>query len=111
MWYNYLDNKYAWVKGHADKLDREPEKYGRLNILADETCDEIRAAATGSTGTKGSCGMWPSETCALFIRGVKITIHMKERLTQQLLVGDMQKYLMYKDNCTRQVFDSINRMS
>jgi hypothetical protein len=51
--------------------------------------------------------MWPSETCALFIRGVKITSHMKERLTQQLIDGGMQKYLMDKENWTRQVFDSI----
>jgi hypothetical protein len=40
--------------------------------------------------------MWTSETCALFIRGVKITSHMKERLIQQLLDGDLQKYLMIK---------------
>jgi hypothetical protein len=56
---------------------------------------------------RGSCGMWRSETCALFIRGVKITGHMKECLTQQLLDGDMQECLMTKDNSTRQVFDSI----
>jgi hypothetical protein len=29
------------------------------------------------------------ETCALFIRGVKITMHMKERLTRQFLDGEM----------------------
>jgi hypothetical protein len=27
MWCNSLDIKYSWVKGHADKLDREPDKY------------------------------------------------------------------------------------
>jgi hypothetical protein len=27
MWYNNLDIKYSWVKGHADKLDREPDNY------------------------------------------------------------------------------------
>jgi hypothetical protein len=76
--------------------------------MADEICDEIRAAATGITGARGSCGMWSSETCALFIRGVKITSHMKERLTRQLLDGDMQTYLMEEENWTRQIFDSIN---
>jgi hypothetical protein len=96
------------VKGHTDKLDREPDKYDRLNILADEICDEIRAAATGNTGARGSCGMCSSETCALFIRGVKITSHMKETLTHQLLDGDMRKYLMDKDNWTQQILDSIN---
>jgi hypothetical protein len=108
MWCNNLDIKYSWVKGHADKLDREPDKYERLNILADEICDEIRAAATGITGARGSCGVWSSETCPLFIRGVKITSHMKEILTRQLLDWDMQTYLMDKDNWTCQVFDSIN---
>jgi hypothetical protein len=36
-------------------------------------------------GVRGACGMWPSETYALFIKGVKIMSHMKEYLTQQLL--------------------------
>jgi hypothetical protein len=44
-----------------------------------------------------SQGFLPSETCALFIRGVKIMSHMKERLTQQLLDGDMQEYLVAKE--------------
>jgi hypothetical protein len=79
------------VKGHAEKLDREPDKYARLHILADEICDEIRAAATGTTGARGSCGMWSPETCALFIRGVKITSHMEEILACQILDGNMQK--------------------
>jgi hypothetical protein len=96
------------VKGHAEKLDREPDKYERLNILADAICDKIRAATTGITGARGSCGVWYSETCALFIRGVKITSHMKERLTRQLLDGDMQTYLIDKENWTHQVFDRIN---
>jgi uncharacterized protein YozE (UPF0346 family) len=105
MWCNNLETKYSRVKGHADKLKREPDKYERLNIMADEICDEIRAAATG---TRGSCGMWSSETFALFIKGVKITSHMKERLTHQLLDWDMQTHLMEKENWTRQIFDSIN---
>jgi hypothetical protein len=46
MWCNNLDINYTLVKGHADKLDREPEKYERLNILADEICDDIHASAT-----------------------------------------------------------------
>jgi uncharacterized protein YozE (UPF0346 family) len=107
MWCNNLDINYSWVKGHAEKLDREPDKYERLNILADEIYDDIRSAATGITGARGSCSMWSSETCASFIRGVKITSHIKERLTHQLLDGDMEIYLMDKDNWYRQDFDSI----
>jgi uncharacterized protein YozE (UPF0346 family) len=60
MWYNNLDIKDSWVKGRVDKLDREPDKYEQLNILADEICDDIWAAATGITGARGSYGMWPS---------------------------------------------------
>jgi uncharacterized protein YozE (UPF0346 family) len=107
MWCNSLDINYSWVKGHADKLYREPDKYEQLNILADEICDNIWAAATGITGARGSCGMWSYETCALFIRGVKITSHTKERLTRQLLDRDKKIYLMDKENRSRQDFDSI----
>jgi uncharacterized protein YozE (UPF0346 family) len=96
MWCNNWYINYSWVKWHADKLDREPDKYERLNILADEIFGDIWAAATGITGAIWSCGMWSSETCALFIRGVKIMSHMKERLTRQLLDGDMEIYLMDK---------------
>jgi hypothetical protein len=105
MWRNSLDINYSWVKGHADKLDREPDKYERFNILADEICDDIRAAAMGITGARGSCGMWSSETCALFNRGVKITSPVKERLSRQLLDGDMEMYLIDKENWSHQDFD------
>jgi hypothetical protein len=108
MWCNKLEIKYSWLKDHADKFERELDKYERLNIMADEICDQIRVAATGSTGARGSCGMWYSETCALFIRGVSITSHVEERLTRQLLNGDVQTYLMEKENWSRRVFDSIN---
>jgi hypothetical protein len=108
MWCNNLEINYSWVQGHAEKLDRETDKYERLNILADEICDCIRATSTSIMGERGSCAMWSSETCALFVRGVKITIHMKERLTRQLLDGDMQIYLMDKENWSRQDFYSVN---
>jgi hypothetical protein len=108
MWCNNLDIKYPWVKGHADNLYREPDKYEQLNILVDEICDEIRSAVTGIMGARGSCGTWSSETCAFFIRSVKITSHIKEILTHHILDEYMQKYLMDKENWTRQVFNSIN---
>jgi hypothetical protein len=41
----YLDIKYEWVEGYADDLDREPTKCERLNIVADEICDAVRATA------------------------------------------------------------------
>jgi hypothetical protein len=51
--------------------------------------------------------MWPSERCALFIRGVKLTSNWKERLTQQLLDGDLQEYLMQKEQWTTHAFNKI----
>jgi hypothetical protein len=106
MWCNNLEINYSWVKGHADKLDRELNTYERLNILDDEICDDIRVAATGITGQEG-----PAPCDCLkhaFIRGARITSHMKEILTSRLLDGDMQIYLMDKENWSRQDFDSIN---
>jgi hypothetical protein len=53
-------------------------------------------------GARGSCSMWLSKTCTLFIGDVKISSHMREILTQQILDRDMQNYLMAKENWTRQ---------
>jgi ribonuclease HI len=72
-WCQYVDIKYEWVKGHTDDLDREPTKCERLNIVADEICDVVRALAQGPYGVKSNCGLWTNERCALFIRGIKIT--------------------------------------
>jgi hypothetical protein len=95
-WCQYLEVKYEWVKGHADDLDREPTKCECLNIVADEICDVVRATAQGPYGARPNYGMWPNEICVIFIRGVKITSNWKERLTQQLIYGDLQEYLMEK---------------
>jgi ribonuclease HI len=106
-WCQDFDIKYEWVKGHADDLDREPMKCERLNIVADEICDAVRATAQGPYGAKPSCGLWPNERCALFIRGIKITSNWKERLTQQLLHGDLQEYLMEKEQWSTYSFNNI----
>jgi hypothetical protein len=66
-----------------------------MNIVADELCDVIRETARGPFGARP--GLWPRERCALFIRGVKVTSNWKERLTQQLLDGELQEYLMQKE--------------
>jgi hypothetical protein len=78
-----------------------------LNRVADEICDVVRALAQGPYGAKPNCGLWPNERCALFIRGIKITSNWKERLTQQLLDGDLQEYLMEKEQWTKQSFQNI----
>jgi hypothetical protein len=102
-----LELKYEWVKGHADDLDREPTKYERLNIVAEKICDVVRATAQGPYGVRSNCGMWQNERCALFIRGVKITSNWKERLTQQLLDGYLQEYLMEKEQWATHLFNNI----
>jgi hypothetical protein len=91
-----LKVQYEWVKGHADDLNRYPTKHERLNIVADELCDVIRDTARAPFGARPKCGLWHSERCALFIRGVKVTSNWKKRLTQKLLDGDLQECLMEK---------------
>jgi hypothetical protein len=41
---------YSWVKGHADHLDRDPDKCEKLNIIIDEICGIIRAEVRVPTG-------------------------------------------------------------
>jgi hypothetical protein len=93
-WCNGINIQYAWVRGHADSLDRETTREERANITADELCDIIRATATGKHRARPNCGLYPVERCALFIKGTKITSNWKEWLTQQLLDGDLREYLM-----------------
>jgi hypothetical protein len=78
-----------------------------MNVVADELCDVIRETARGPFVAKPNCGFWPSERCALFVRGVKVTINWKERLTQQLVDGDLQKYLMQKEQWMSHDFNNI----
>jgi hypothetical protein len=66
-------------------------------VIADEQCDIVRQHASGLRSARSSTGLWDSETCALFIRGSKITSRMKERLTQQLLDGDLLAYPKKKE--------------
>jgi ribonuclease HI len=41
-WCQDREVHYEWVKGHADKLNRDPTKFERMNIVADELYDVIR---------------------------------------------------------------------
>jgi hypothetical protein len=102
-----LEVKYEWVKGHAEDLDREPTKCERLNTAEDEICDVVRATAQGPYGVRPNCGLWPNEIFALFITGLKITSNRKERLTQQLLDGDLQEHLMEEEQWTMHSFHNI----
>jgi hypothetical protein len=86
-----------WAKGHADELNRDPTKLERMNIVADELKNVVREIARGPFGNRPNCGLWPSERCALFIIGVKVANNWKEILTQQILDGDLQEYLMQKE--------------
>jgi hypothetical protein len=77
-WCRGMDITYEWVNGHADDLNRELTREERLNVIADEQCDEVRLHASGTRSARSSAGLWDSEMCALFIRGSKITSRMKE---------------------------------
>jgi ribosomal protein L37AE/L43A len=107
-WCHGLDITYNWVKGHADYLNRELNRAERLNVIADEHCDIVRQQAKGPRIARSSAGLWECETCALFIRGRKITSRMKEILTQQLLDGDLRSYLEKKEHWSAQHFESID---
>jgi hypothetical protein len=97
-WWRDINITYEWVKGHADDLNRELNRAERLNVIADEQCDLVRKQATGPRSVSSLAGLWDSETCALFILGSNIIICMKERLTQQLLYGDLLSYIMEKEH-------------
>jgi hypothetical protein len=77
-------------------------------VIADEQCDIVRQQASGPRRARSSAGLWDSETCAIFIRGSKIMSLMKERLTQQLLDGDLRAYIEKKEHWSDQHFESID---
>jgi hypothetical protein len=99
---------YDWVKGHAYYLNRELNRAERLNVIADKQCDIVRQQASSPRSARSSAGLWDSKTCALFMWGSKITSRMKERLTQQLLDGDLRAYLEKKEQWSTQHFESID---
>jgi hypothetical protein len=80
----------------------------RLNVIVDEQCDIVRQQSSGPRSARSSATLWDSETCALLIWGSKITSHMKERLTQQLLDVDLRAYLEKKELWIAQHFESID---
>jgi hypothetical protein len=106
-WSQDTDIHYEWLKVHADELDRDPTKLERMNIVADKLFNVIRETARGPFVARQNCGLWTSESCALFVLGVKVIINWKERLTQQLLDGDLQEYLMKKEQWTTQLFNNM----
>jgi hypothetical protein len=106
-WCQDTEVHYEWVKGHADDLNRDPKKLERMNIVADELCDVIRVTVRGPFGARPNCRLWPSERFALFIRRVKVTRSWKERLTHQLLDGDLQEHVMMKEKWSTHSFNNI----
>jgi hypothetical protein len=77
-WCHGMDITYESVKRHAGDLNRELTQAERLNVIADEQCDVVWLHASGTWSARSSAGLWDSETCALFIRGIKITSRMKD---------------------------------
>jgi hypothetical protein len=107
-WCRGLDITYEWVKGHADDLNCELNRAERLNMIADKQCGIVRQYASSSRSARSSAGLWDSKICALFIRGSKSMSPMKERLTQQLLDGDLRAYLEKKEHWSAHHFEIID---
>jgi hypothetical protein len=106
-WCQDMDVQYEWVKEHTYDLNRNQKKLECLNIVSDQLCVVVRETARGPYGARPNCGLWSSERCTLFKRGVKVTINWKERLTQQILDGDIQVYLMDKEQWTLHALNNI----
>jgi hypothetical protein len=106
-WCQDTEVLYEWVKGHADNLNQDSTKLEGMNIVADELCDVIRETERVPFGARPNCGMWPRESCDLFIIGVKVTRNWKQRLIPQLLDGFLQEYLMQKEQWLIHSFNKI----
>jgi hypothetical protein len=76
-WCHGLEIMNEWVKVHTDGIKCELSRTKRLKVIADEQCDLVCHEANGPRSARSSGGLWESKTCALFVRGSKITIHMK----------------------------------
>jgi hypothetical protein len=98
---------YAWVKGHADRGDQDPNRDERLNIEADALCDLIGEEARGPRGARPSCPHWDLEVCSLFIKGDKVKSKMKTQMAGQLHDKDMRKYLIEREVWMENQFDEI----
>jgi hypothetical protein len=78
-WCKETPTKVQWVKGHADKENRELTRDELLNIEADLLADKIR-----------------EEKATLFIQGTKGTIGMKQQLPSQLSDAKLKDYIIEK---------------
>jgi hypothetical protein len=110
-WCRDYEITYEWVKGHADRVNKEPNKEERLNTEADELCDVIRNEGTGPIAARGNCALRESEVCALFITGIKITSKMKGKLQSQVYDKSMRKYLIQREIWTDRKFEGIDWIS
>jgi hypothetical protein len=107
-WCNNTEVAYAWVKGHADRGYKDPNRDERLNIEADALCDLIREEAREPIGAIPSCPHWDLEVCSLFIKGDKVTSKIKTQMAGQLHNKDMRKYLIEREVWTNNKFDEID---
>jgi hypothetical protein len=110
-WCNNTEVVYAWVKGHADRGDQDPNREEQLNIEADVLCDLIREEARGPRKARPSCPHWDLEVCSLFIKSDKVTSKMKPQMAGQLHAKNMHTYLIEQEVWTENQFDEIDWMS
>jgi hypothetical protein len=105
---NNTEVMYAWVKGHADRGDQDPNREERFNIEAYALCDIIREEARGPRGARPSCPHWDLEVCSLFIKIDRVTSKMKTPMESQLHDKDMWKYIIEREVWMENQFDEID---
>jgi hypothetical protein len=95
----------VWVKGHADREDKDPNREEYLNIETDALCDLIRQEARGPRGARPICSHWDLVVRSLYIKGNKVTSNMKTQMESQLHDKHMRKYLTKREVWTETQFE------
>jgi hypothetical protein len=99
-WCRGIIIRYAWAKGHADRMDPPLTRNERLNIEVDAIADQIMMEACGPRGARPQCNQWELERVSLSIEGFKCMGHMKQKLRSQLYDGDVWDYPRLKEEWT-----------
>jgi hypothetical protein len=64
--------------------------------------------ACGPIAARPNCAHWDIEEASLSIRGSKVTSYIKNQFTSQMHNGNLRSFLMQKESCSTQNFDTIN---
>jgi hypothetical protein len=106
-WCKDIPTKVQWVKGHADKEQRELTRDERLNIEAHLLIDMIWMDTQGAYGERPNCPHWPVKKATMFIQGTHVTSGTKKQLSSQLSEGKLNYYIIENEKWTPYTFDSV----